>query len=115
MDNVTKGLLSVLAENGRINEIEKVVETFSTLMMAQRGIVKATITSPMKLSDSAVEKIKTSITNSYLEDNKTLIVENVVDQGILGGLQIKIGENKFIDASVQSEINKISQSLAGSN
>lgn len=42
--DLTKNLLSVLAENGRLYDTEKVVEGFEQIMSAHRGELEVTIT-----------------------------------------------------------------------
>lgn len=45
MNDTTRGFLMVLAENGRLADLEKVLNTFDRLIDAERGVVKATVTS----------------------------------------------------------------------
>lgn len=107
---ITKNFLSVLAENGRLNQVAKISAVYEDILMAHRGEVKATITAALELSPSEVDEIKEALTNQ-LKPNQTLKLEQKVDRSIIGGLLIDIGD-KHIDLSVRSKISKMEKLLS---
>lgn len=111
MNDTTRGLLAVLAENGRLVELSKVIDTFDILLSAQRGIVKATVTTSESLAAKQLGGIEKAISAGYLEKGQTLELAVKVEPAILGGLQVQIGD-RFLDLSVQSEINNVAKVLA---
>jgi len=106
MGDTTRGFLSVLAENGRLAELPKVMDTFQVLLNAQRGIVEATVTTAEELPSKQAKAIEKAISSGYLESGQKLNLVAKVDPSVIGGLQVQIG-NQFLDLSIQSEINKI--------
>lgn len=110
MANSTRGFLNVLADNGRLVELDGVVKTFAKLMGAQQGIVDATVTAAAELSPKQHKAIQKAISSGYLEKGQTLNLEVKVNPGIIGGLQVQIGD-RFLDLCIQSEINNVNKAL----
>mmetsp|Transcript_17222 Transcript_17222/g.30371 ORF Transcript_17222/g.30371 Transcript_17222/m.30371 type:complete len:212 (+) Transcript_17222:134-769(+) len=111
MCDSTRGLLAALAENGRLTEINGVIKTFGELMGAKRGVVEATVTAAEKLTSKQQSALQKAITSGYLEKGQSLNMKVKVDSSIIGGLQVQIGD-RFLDLSIQSEINSVSKALA---
>ncbi|KAF9430831.1 ATP synthase F0 subcomplex subunit OSCP atp5 [Entomortierella beljakovae] len=112
-NELTKNFFDTLAENGRLNDTIKIINSYGSLMSAHRGEVQVTITSAKELDVKEVNKIKGFLSKSALVTSKqTLIVSNKVNPSILGGLVVELGD-KTIDLSVSSKINKLNQLLTG--
>ncbi|KAI9595626.1 OSCP/delta subunit of ATPase [Syncephalis fuscata] len=108
---VTTNLFDLLAENGRLGETTKIIDAYSSLMMAHRGEVLATVTSAKALDASTLRQLKDSLSKSDLAGaGKTLKMENKVNPAILGGLIVEVGD-KTIDVSVSSKITKYNKML----
>jgi len=114
MSPTTRGFLALLAENGRLAELDKVVGTFRQIMDAERGVVAATVVSADPLTDDQLKTVEAQIKGSFLKAGQTLRLETREDPEILGGLQVQVGD-KFLDLSVASQINQISKALASNN
>jgi F-type H+-transporting ATPase subunit O len=110
MNETTKGLLTVMAENGRLGELPAVIKTFGTLMSAKRGIVEATVTAAEPLSAQQESALKQAITAGYLEKGQSLKMSIKVEPSIIAGLQVQIGD-KFLDLAISSEINSVAKYL----
>ena len=110
MHETTTGLLTVMAENGRLGELSAVLKTFGTLMSAKRGIVEATVTAAEPLSAQQEAALKQAITSGYLEKGQSLKMSIKVEPTIIGGLQVQIGD-KFLDLAISSMINSMSQNI----
>jgi F-type H+-transporting ATPase subunit O len=110
MNETTKGLLTVMAENGRLGELSAILKTFETLMSAKRGIVEATVTAAEPLSKEQEATLKQAITSGYLEKGQSLKMSIKIEPSIIAGLQVQIGD-KFLDLAISSEINSVSKYL----
>ncbi|KAK9722711.1 ATP synthase F0 subcomplex subunit OSCP atp5 [Basidiobolus ranarum] len=110
---VTKNFFSLLAENGRLNQTSKIINSFNSLMMAHRGEVLVTVTSAKALKPAQLKQLQDSLTKGSLAGSKKLTVENKVNPTILGGLVIEFGE-KTIDMSVSSKVAKLNKMLTDS-
>lgn len=103
----TLNLMTTLAGNARLSELDKIVSTYSELMKASRGQVEATITSAEPLSKAQTDAVQKAM-KAQIGDGKTVMLSTKVDPSILGGLQVQIGD-QFLDLSVASKIDTISR------
>jgi F-type H+-transporting ATPase subunit O len=109
--HLTKNLIITMSANGRVGEINRVVEAFTDFMETSRGVLKARIVSAEPLNKKSLDTIQAAVI-SMAGAGKKANLEVIVDSTILGGLQIQIGE-KFLDLSVASRLNKLSTALEG--
>ncbi|TPX41260.1 hypothetical protein SeMB42_g05648 [Synchytrium endobioticum] len=110
--DITKNFFELLAENGRLDQTAKVIQSFHQLMMAHRGEVAVTVTSAKELDPRVTRQLKDTLAKSALVDKtQKLIVTNKINAEILGGLIIEVGD-KTIDLSVSSKISKLNRLLS---
>ena len=103
------GLLNVLVKKGRIGEILSVLDYFIEKVMAYKKIGHVKVRTPMPLSDEQREKIE----NKLLEvsEYETLSVDYQVDESLLGGIVIRIG-NRVLDNSIRSKLDAMTRDLS---
>ena len=103
------GLLNVLVKKGRIGEILSVLDYFMEKVMAYRKIGEVKVQTPMPLSEEQREKIE----NKLLEvsEYETLSVDYQVDESLLGGIVIRIG-NRVLDNSIRSQLDAMTRDLS---
>jgi len=107
ISTITTNLCTTLAGNARLNELTKVVATYSTLMKAKRGEVDATITSADPLTKKETEQVAAAI-KATSKAKGEVIISSKVDPSIIGGIQVQIGD-QFLDLSIKSRIEEISR------
>ncbi|GBC25099.1 ATP synthase subunit O, mitochondrial [Rhizophagus irregularis DAOM 181602=DAOM 197198] len=100
----------ILAENGRLPVTTKIINSFQSLMVANRGEVPVTIITAKDLDPNILRRLEKSLTN-FLDQGQKLIVTNKVNPLILGGLVVEIGNDKTIDLSVSSKLAKLNKLL----
>lgn len=108
-NEVTAAVLALINDDGAIGNVADVSEAFTQLMAAQRGEVRATVTSAEPLS-AADAKAVTAALNARLEKGQSLVLDQAVDPSIMGGLLVEFG-NEFADLSVRSSVEDINQAL----
>ncbi len=103
------GLLDVLVKKGRIGEILSVLDYFMEQVMAYKKIGQVEVQTPMPLSEEQREKIE----NKLLEvsEYETLSVDYQVDESLLGGIVIRIG-NRVLDNSIRSKLDAMTRDLS---
>lgn len=82
---------------------ESVMDQYRELI----GIYKATVYSPVELKDATREKIKKLLEP---KGEKTVELENIVNEQLLGGLVLKYGD-KLWDASVATRLKEMKKQL----
>lgn len=113
ISDVTRNLLSTLSANGRLSETGKIVSAFEEILAASKGVVKTEIISAEALDKKSIAAITKAVTG-MLPSGQTAQVSARVDPGIVGGLQVMIGD-QFMDLSVSSRISAIATELEGAD
>lgn len=116
IENVFKGRLSddltgflvIVVSKGRFSEIDKIFEYFMDEVNKLKGVGTAYVTTPMELSAEEKKKVEERLlqTTSY----KSMNMNYVIDESLIGGMRIKIGD-RVVDSSVSTKIAKLKQSL----
>jgi F-type H+-transporting ATPase subunit O len=99
----------VVAENGRSAEIEKILSTFDGMVASTKGEVVVKVTTTMPLTNWELALLKKNIKERFYPDSVAdLIVETLIDESLLGGLTIQIGD-RFMDLSARTELRKLTE------
>jgi len=100
---LTIGLFNVLVENKRLNILEDVAIQFSVLYDFVNAIDKAVVTTAVpltkELENTVLQKVK-ELTG------KEASIENIVDEKILGGFILRIGDLRY-DASISNQLESL--------
>ena len=110
MSATTVNFFGAMAENNRLAETAGVIKAFGTLMSAHRREVECTVTSAAPLSKAELASITKSL-SGFTEKGETVKVTTLVDESILGGLKVEVGD-KFVDMSTRTKINKVVATLS---
>lgn len=103
------GFLLTVIEKKRQTELLPIVDYVIDCIKELLLIGKATITTALELDDAKKERIVDELlkTSHY----KSLEVEYVVDNSIIGGIVIRIGD-RVVDSSVKTRIEKMRKMLS---
>ena len=104
---LTLSFIQLLIENRREEYLHSISRNFLDKYKKYKGVETGILTTAIKVPDSTLERIKTLINNS-LKTNVEL--SNNVDDSIIGGLILQIGDRQF-DASVKNSLGKIKRRL----
>lgn len=109
LNELVANMLGVLATNRRLSNLGNVIGVYKKLAAAERGEVTADVVSAAPLSDAQVESLKASLKAAVGQD---VIFETRVDEGLLGGLIVKIG-SRMVDNSLKSKLENLKVSMKG--
>ncbi|KIY74294.1 OSCP, subunit 5 of the stator stalk of mitochondrial F1F0 ATP synthase [Cylindrobasidium torrendii FP15055 ss-10] len=114
VSEITKNLLLVLSQNGRLGEAPGVIEGFNELVAAHNGELTVTVTSAAPLPRDVQTRLETTLKQSETaKQAKSVKIVNKVNPTVLGGLIVDFGD-KTVDLSVQSRITKLNSVLTQS-
>lgn len=108
INNNLKNFLKILVEKGRISSLKSIELTFKQLLNDKNNIIEGTVISAVPLTDEKIKKLEEKLSKKY---NKNVTLENKVDNSILGGVLIRLG-NTQIDGSVKTRLDNIKEQLA---
>ncbi|MGE5594214.1 MAG: ATP synthase F1 subunit delta [Betaproteobacteria bacterium] len=104
---VTLGLLDLLIDENQVNTVHAVATMYQRLLDEDRGVVRAHVTSAVKLSPADVETLRAGLAQKL---SGSVAIEQEVDPGILGGLIVRVGDTVF-DGSVAGRLRKLREEL----
>ena len=103
------GFLLTIIEKKRQAELIPILDYVIDCVKELLLIGKATVTTALPLDDSKKERIVDELLKS--SHYKSLEAEYVVDESIIGGIVIRIGD-RVVDSSVKTRIDKIRKMLS---
>ena len=103
------GFLLTIIEKKRQAELLSILEYVIDCIKELLLIGKATVTTALPLDDSKKERIVDELLKS--SHYKSLEAEYVVDESIIGGIVIRIGD-RVVDSSVKTRIDKMRKMLS---
>ena len=106
---VVCNFVAIVAQNRRLFALGDMMRGFRALLAAHRGEVVAEVTSAHALNDEQLAKIKAELTAAMKTDVQ---VETTVNEGILGGLIVKIG-SRMVDSSLRTKIQNLRFAMRG--
>lgn len=103
LDQKAQNFLRILIENGRIDSLQELTSQFSALKNAEEGTADAEIVSAFPLTDAQVKELVDGLTRKF---KKTLKAHVSVDQSLIGGVRVVVGDNVF-DTSVKAQLERM--------
>ena len=107
MEASEANLIDVLAKNERLALLPEIAELFEALKSAEEGIKEATIYSAFPLDDTQLENLVADMEARF---NARLTAEVVVDQSLIGGVKIVVGD-QVLDGSVSGKLESMGLAL----
>ena len=102
-----RNLVALLVRRGRIEQLPRVAEEFRRLDDRRRGIVHATATSALPLTDTEIRALTARL--EQMTGGKVAL-RTEVDESLLGGLVVRVG-SRLIDGSVRGRLERLRNQL----
>ena len=100
--------LKLVIDKDRISAIENMKESYKSLLNDKNNILEGTAITAVKLSDKEIKDLEKNLSIKY---NKNVTLNNIVDETILGGVLVKLG-NEEIDGTVRTRLSKMKNQLS---
>jgi F-type H+-transporting ATPase subunit delta len=107
MDREVINLIMLLIDHGRIHEIGIVYEGLRNTVYDHKGIKIANAYTAIPMDGSEIEALREKLSQKY---NSKFEVDNIVDEAVLGGVYLKIGD-EVIDGSVRGQLERMRKEL----
>jgi len=95
--------VKLIAKNRRLFTLPEMIKNYHALAARGRGEVQAEVISAVALNDAQMQQLKDTLKASV---GKDVSISSRVDQGLLGGLIVKVG-SRMIDSSLRTKLNSL--------
>lgn len=113
VDDMTLKFLMIILRKGREAYVPDIAKSFSRQYKDKNHITSVSLTTAVPIDDEAMKRIHQSLMESSATD-KNLELESRVDEDIIGGFIIKIGDRHY-DASVKGKLEKLRKSFSSND
>lgn len=103
-----RNLLLLLLERDRLQQLPQIVEVFHELVLEDRGVVVADITTAVALDDREADRVRDRLAQMV---GKEVQIRRHVDPEIIGGIVIHMGDT-LIDGSVRTQLRQLRQRMS---
>ncbi|ASW44058.1 F0F1 ATP synthase subunit delta [Clostridium isatidis] len=97
--------LLLLIEKDRILFLKEKIIQLEKIQLERKNTIKGIVKTTIPLTDKERNELVTKLEKKY---NKAIILEEIIDPSILGGIYLRI-DNDVIDGTVRSKLNGIKQ------
>jgi F-type H+-transporting ATPase subunit delta len=106
-DKLVRNFLLLLADKGRIAEIEGIHAEFERLIAQEARVLELELTTAVELSDEEAAHVVRRIEDAA---GRRVEATRRVDPDIIGGIVVQAGSRR-LDASVRGRLNRLRQEL----
>jgi len=103
-----RNLMLLLLERDRLQQLPQIVDVFHEMVLQDRGVVIADVTTAVVLEAAETERVRARLTHMV---GKEVQIRTHVDPNIIGGIVIHMGDT-MIDGSVRTQLRQLRQSMA---
>jgi F-type H+-transporting ATPase subunit delta len=107
LSEVVINFIALLVKHDRLQQLPLIIRHYGDLIDEHEGRVRVTVYSVYPLEAAEVSALKTSLEATL---NKKSIVENNIDQSLIGGIVLKLN-NMLIDSSIRSRLRRLGETL----
>lgn len=100
---ISSGLFDMLFTNKRIDILSEVAVKYSVLFDELSGKETATVTTAVPMTKDLEKKVLDKVKTLT---SKTVELENIVDETIIGGFILRVGDKQY-NASIANKLNKL--------
>ncbi len=108
IENDLKNFFKILIDKERISYLELIQKSFKDLLNENNNIVEGKAITAIPMSKEEIKKLEENLSSKY---NANIILENIVDETILGGVLVRLG-NKEIDGTIKTRLENLKQELS---
>lgn len=95
--------LKVLCEEGLIRELYSCIAQFRSRFYEDQNIAEAVVISAVPLSEKQISALKTKLEKL---SGKTIILQQKIDAGVIGGLRVEVDGKQF-DGTLENRISTV--------
>ncbi|WP_027700968.1 F0F1 ATP synthase subunit delta [Metaclostridioides mangenotii] len=108
VSNNIKNFLKIIVDKDRVVCLEDIRDSYKELINEKNNILEGRAISAIAMSENELNELQTKLSSKY---NKNVVLENIVDETILGGVLVRLG-NEEIDGTVKTRLSNLRDQLS---
>lgn len=108
IENDLKNFFKILIDKERVSYLELIQKSFKELLNEKNNIIEGKAITAIPMRKEEIKKLEENLSSKY---NANIILENIVDKTILGGVLVRLG-NKEIDGTIKTRLENLKQELS---
>ena len=100
--------LKIIIDKDRVSAIEAVEKSYKALLNEKNNIIEGIAITAVPMNEDELKQLEANLSSKY---NKNVTLENKVDESILGGVLVRLG-NEEIDGTVKNRLAKMKDQLS---
>ena len=106
-DELVRNFLRLVAEKGRIAQIEEIAREFDRLLAVEERRLNVELTTARELSDAEARELLQQIEQA---SGRKVEATRTVDPELIGGIVLQVGSHR-LDASVRGRLDRLRRQL----
>ncbi len=104
---MVRNFCQLLADKNRLSFLPEINASYGTLLDLAQGVLRGKLVTAVKLSDAVQKNVVNKLQS---ESGRQVVLEYEVDQDIIGGLMLKVGD-KVLDASIRAQLQILKENI----
>jgi F-type H+-transporting ATPase subunit delta len=97
----------LLADKNRLAVLPEINASYSMLLDSAQGVLRGKLVTAVRLADNIQKNV---VDKLQKESGRKVVLDYEVDQDIIGGLMLKIGD-KVLDASIRAQLQILKENI----
>lgn len=108
ISNNLNNFLKIIIDKDRVAALEAVQKSCKALLNEKNNIIEGSAITAVPMSQEELKQLEAKLSSKY---NKNVTLENKIDESILGGVLVRLG-NEEIDGTVKTRLTKMKDQLS---
>lgn len=108
LSETSVNLLLLLIERKRFDNLILIINKFQQLAYEESGVAEALVYSAKPLTEEEKQLVSQAFAKKV--NKEKLVVTNIVDKEIIGGLKVRIGDTIY-DGSIRAQLDRLQREL----
>ncbi|CEH32687.1 F0F1 ATP synthase subunit delta [Romboutsia lituseburensis] len=100
--------LKIMIDKDRMSAINAVKKSYKELLNEKNNVIEGIAITAVAMSQDELKKLEEKLSSKY---NKNVTLQNKVDESILGGVLVRLG-NEEIDGTVKTRLSNMKNQLS---
>lgn len=107
-DQFVRNLMLLMLDRGRLDLVPAVAATFHDLVLDERGVAIANITTAVELQPLELQQVVSQVGRIT---GKEISPRTFVDESLIGGIVVRVGD-QLIDGSVRTQLIQLREQMS---